>query len=113
VEQWLAAGKHAAARSAHLEAIGHFGRGLSVLGSLPETARRDRQEIELLLAQGSSLLTAKGMSSAEAADVYVRARDLCAKTGDADRLFVALWNSRLITAMSDLGARPDRCRTGC
>ena len=31
VDQWLKAGQHAAARSAHLEAIGHFERGLATL----------------------------------------------------------------------------------
>jgi predicted ATPase len=72
--------------------------------SLSETLAPNRQEIELLLAQGSSLMTAKGMSSAEAADVYVRARDLCEKTGDTDRLFVALWNIWLITALGDIAA---------
>ena len=104
VAQWLKAGNYAALRSAHLEAIGHFGRGLTLLASLSQTQARDRQEIELLLAQGSSLLTAKGMNSAEAADVYVRARDLCEKTGDADRLFIALWNIWLITALGDIAA---------
>ena len=104
VAQWLKAGNYAARRSAHLEAIGHFGRGLTLLAPLSETQARDRQEIELLLAQGSSLLTAKGMNSAEAADVYVRARDLCEKTGDPDRLFIALWNIWLITALGDIAA---------
>ena len=36
VDQWLKAGQFAAARSAHLEAIRHFDRGLAVLDSLPE-----------------------------------------------------------------------------
>jgi class 3 adenylate cyclase len=31
VDQWLKAGQHAAERSAHLEAIRHFGRGLAIL----------------------------------------------------------------------------------
>ena len=35
VDQWLKAGQHAAERSAHLEAIGHFERGLAALSALP------------------------------------------------------------------------------
>src|SRR5262249_5062031 len=91
VEQWLKAGRHAAARSAHREALAHFDRGLAVLASLPDTAARDRQEVDLLLARGVSLFTAKGFASAEASEAYARAQDLCEKLGDADRLFAAQW----------------------
>jgi predicted ATPase len=40
IDQWLNAGQYAAARSAHLEAIRHFERGLSTLATLPETSTR-------------------------------------------------------------------------
>jgi class 3 adenylate cyclase len=107
VAQWLKAGQLAAARSAHFEAIAHFGRGLSLLGSLPETEERDQREITLQLGTGVSSLTAKGLGSPEAAEAYTRARDLCEKSNDADRLFVALWNLWLTTAMRDIdAARP-------
>jgi predicted ATPase len=107
VAQWLKAGQLAAARSAHFEAIARFGRGLSLLDSLPETEERDQQEIALQLATGLSSLTAKGLGSPEAAEAYRRARDLCEKSNDADRLFVALWNLWLTTAMRDIdAARP-------
>ena len=91
VEQWLKAGRHAAAGSAHREALAHFDRGLAVLASLPDTAARDREEVDLLLARGVSLFTAKGFASAEASEAYARAQDLCEKLGDADRLFAAQW----------------------
>jgi class 3 adenylate cyclase len=67
-DQWLKAGQHAAARSAHVEAIGHFARGLAALAALPEGPARDGREIELQLARGPSLFTAKGYRSAEAAE---------------------------------------------
>jgi len=67
VEQWLKAGRHAAARTTHLEAIGHFDRGLAVLASLPEGPARDMREIELQLARGLAYFTAKGLGAAEAA----------------------------------------------
>jgi class 3 adenylate cyclase/predicted ATPase len=107
VVQWLKAGQHAAARSAHAEAIGHFNRGLAALGSVPEEPRRDRQEIELQLGKGLSLLTAEGFSSAEAVVAYARAKDLSERTGDSNHLFVALWNLWMTTAVrSPDAARP-------
>ena len=107
VERWLMAGRHAAARSAHYEAIGHCDRGIALLRSLPETPDRDRQEIELELTRGPSLLTAKGFNSPEAVEAYERARGLCDKCGDADNLFVALWNLWLTTSIRNVdAARP-------
>ena len=107
VNQCLRAGRHAATRSAHAEATGHLGRGLAALSSLPPTLRRDRQEAELLVARGLSRITAEGMTSAEAADDFTRAKDLCEKHDDADRLFIALWNVCMTTALRDISqARP-------
>jgi predicted ATPase len=107
VDQWLRAGQHAAGRSAHLEAIGHFESGLAVLSALPEGPARDAREIKLQLERGLSLLTAKGFTSVEAAQAYARAQDLCERIGDVDRLFVALWNVWMTTAIRDtIAARP-------
>jgi predicted ATPase len=104
VAQWLKAGQFAAARSAHLEAIGHFDRGFALLASLPETSDRDRREIDLLFAKGPSLLTAKGFNSPDAAAVYERATHLCETAGDKDQLFVALWNLWLTTSVRNVEA---------
>ena len=104
VAQWLKAGQRAAARSAHSEAIGHFGRGLALLATLPQRPERDRQEIDLQLAKGVSLSTLKGFSSAEAAEAYTRARDLSEKEGKADRLFVSLWGLWNFTRTSNIDA---------
>jgi class 3 adenylate cyclase len=95
-DQWLKAGQYAAARLAHLEAIRHFERGLAALTALAESADRDRREIELQLARGLSLFTAKGFNSAEAADSYTRARELAEQQGDSHQLFMSvygLWQS--------------------
>jgi class 3 adenylate cyclase len=96
VDQWLKAGQHAAEHSAYLEAIRHFDRGLATLAALPEAVARDGREIELQLARGLSLFTAKGFASAEAAKAYARARELAERRGAARQLFVAvygLWQS--------------------
>jgi predicted ATPase len=81
VDQWLKAGQHAAAGSAHLEAIGHFDRGLAALAALREGPARDGREIDLQLARGLSLFTAKGYVSAEpgASDVATQVERLSSK----------------------------------
>jgi class 3 adenylate cyclase len=96
VDQWLTAGRHAAERLAHLEAIGHFKRGLTALAALPEGPAREGRETELQLARGLSLFTAEGYSSAGAAEAYARARELAEQRGDSHQLFMAvygLWQS--------------------
>jgi predicted ATPase len=100
VDQWLRAGRHAAERSAHLEAIGHFDRGLSALAALPQGTPRDRLEIELHLARGVSLFAAKGMSSVEAAQAYARACELAEQGGDARRMSMAVYGLWLSNAGS-------------
>ena len=91
VVQWLRAGTRAVSRSAHQEAIGHFGKGLAALRLLPETAERHRQQITLQLAMGPSLLTTRGFASAVSAEAYGRAIELCEQIGDTQNLFAALW----------------------
>src|SRR6202040_2824018 len=96
VDQWLKAGQYAAARLAHVEAIGHFERGLAALAALPQGQARDRTEVELQLARGLSLFTAEGFVSAEAARAYARAREVAEQLGNPRQQFIAvygLWQS--------------------
>jgi class 3 adenylate cyclase len=96
VDQWLKAGRYAAAHLAHLEAIAHFERGLAALAALPEGPVRDGLEIELQLARGLSLFTAQGFMAAGAAKAYTRAGELAEQQGDPQQLFMAvygLWQS--------------------
>lgn len=96
VAQWLKAGRFAAARQTHLEAIRHFERGLAVLESVAEGLERDEREIDLQLARGLSLFTAEGFQSAESARAYTRARELAEQRRDRHQLFMAsygLWQS--------------------
>jgi predicted ATPase len=117
VDQWLKAGRRAADRSAHLEAIGHFERGLSAMTTLSKGPTWDGREIELQLARGLSLFATKGFISAEAADAFTRepgvrraprrdgrqrARELAEGRGDARQLFMALcglWQSAIGSSM--------------
>jgi hypothetical protein len=91
VDQWLKAGQYAAARLAHLEAIGHFERGLAILPGLAEGRERDRREIELQLARGLSLFTIEGFVSGAAGEAYARAHELSERWGDLRELFMAVF----------------------
>jgi predicted ATPase len=82
VDQWLKAGRYAAQRLAHFEAIGNFERGLAVLSELPGGSVRDQREIELQLARGLSVLTTEGFASPKALEIYGRARELAERRGD-------------------------------
>ena len=97
IEQWLRAGRHAAARLAHLEAIAHFEHGLGVLHSLPESPARNGREIDLQLALGLGLFIAKGSSEANLA--YTRALELAESSGEPHQRFEALygvWQSNTV-----------------
>jgi class 3 adenylate cyclase len=108
VVQWLVAGQFAAARLAPREAIGHFDRGLFLLGSLPEGAARDAQEVELQLARGLSLFTTEGFASEAAARPYTRARELAERRNDGRQLIVAIYGQwqRTATVGNVAGASP-------
>jgi hypothetical protein len=98
VDQWLKAGRHAAGRLAYLEAIVHFERGLDLLHSLPGSQIRNGREIELQMALGLCLHTAKG--GAEAKLPYMRAHELAESRGEPQQRFEALygvWQTTLIS----------------
>ena len=76
----LKAVRHAAARLAYLEAIAHLERGLGLLHSLSESPARDGSEVELQLALGLSLFSAKG--AVEAKPAYMRALEFPVSIGE-------------------------------
>jgi len=89
--QWLKAGQYAAEHSAHVEAIAHLERGLTLLPSLPETTGRDSLEIDLQLALGMSSIRTKGMNAPAVREAYGRAGELSEKHRDQRRLFQAIY----------------------
>jgi predicted ATPase/class 3 adenylate cyclase len=91
VDQWLKAGRYAAQRLAHLEAIRHFERGIGILPALAEGRERDRREIELQLARGLSLFTTEGFVSGAGGEAYERAHELSEQSGDTRQLFMAVF----------------------
>jgi class 3 adenylate cyclase/predicted ATPase len=98
VDQWLKAGRQAAAQLAYLEAIAHFERGLGLLQSLPESAIRNGREIELQLALGLCQFPTKGAE--EATLPYKRALELAEASGEPHQRFEALyglWQSNAVS----------------
>jgi class 3 adenylate cyclase/predicted ATPase len=95
----LKAGRRSAARSANKEAIAHYTKALEVLAAKPETAERDRQELELLIALGVPTLAARGYMAADLEVIYGRALELCDRITDTPHRFAVLrgfWNTTFL-----------------
>jgi predicted ATPase len=91
IDYWYKAGKRASEHSAHVEAIGHFIKGLKLLETLPETPERHQRELDLQTSLGPALMVTKGRAAPEVAEVYSRARTLCHQLGDTRQLFPVMW----------------------
>jgi predicted ATPase len=85
------AGELAVRRSADLEGAALFNSALEMVGQLPETPARDKQELDLLLELGPALMSIKGFAAAECEAVYRRANDVCRRIGETPRLYTVLW----------------------
>jgi DNA-binding NtrC family response regulator/predicted ATPase len=90
IAAWQRAGQQAAERSAHVEAIAHFSRGLALLHELPDTPERTQQELRLQTSLGPALMATKGFAAPEVERAYARARELCQQMGETPQLFEAL-----------------------
>ncbi|SJM30521.1 adenylate/guanylate cyclase domain-containing protein [Mesorhizobium delmotii] len=90
IEYWLKAGQQALKRSANREAVAHLGKGLEVVGSLPDSEGRLRQELRLQNAMAVAMKPARGWSAPEVLEAFSKARTLAEKLGDKNQLFVAL-----------------------
>ncbi|MCK1479726.1 class 3 adenylate cyclase/tetratricopeptide (TPR) repeat protein [Bradyrhizobium sp. LB8.2] len=89
---WLRAGKKAAMRSANLEAIAHLQRGIEASDHLPDSARKDRLELDFQFALGPCLIATQGPASNKAMATFARARELCERLGDPpEQLQVMFW----------------------
>jgi class 3 adenylate cyclase/predicted ATPase/DNA-binding winged helix-turn-helix (wHTH) protein len=98
---WQRAGQLAVERSANVEAINHFTKGLELLKALPETPERVQQELTMQLAIGAPLLMLKGHTAPEVEQTYARAYDLAQQLGDTPQRFsvlVGMWRFYLSRA---------------
>ncbi len=90
IEYLQKAGQQAVQRSANVDAINHFTRALALLGTLPDTPERARQELTLQLTLSVPLGMMKGFTAPEIEQAYTRARVLCQQIGETAKLFPAL-----------------------
>jgi predicted ATPase len=89
IEFWGRAGARSAYRSAHHEAVGHFGSALDLVGKLPPSHQRDERELELMLALAVSLIAVHGFGSIRVEECAVRAKALSDKLHGSQNRFAA------------------------
>ncbi|HEX5576378.1 MAG TPA: AAA family ATPase [Gemmatimonadales bacterium] len=66
---------------AYEEAIGHLNQALALLGTLPESADRDRRELALQIALGPPLRESRGWAAPEMGEMAARAWKLSERVG--------------------------------
>ncbi len=119
VPHLLRAGQKAMRRSAHPEALSHFGHGLELVGRLSGGRARNELELSLQIAIGAPLASTRGYGHADVARAHFRARELSHEIGPGPQLYQALGMlylfhaahadmktaSELTTQILDLGLR--------
>jgi tetratricopeptide (TPR) repeat protein len=86
VEYRLKAGRQALARSAMKEAVSQLSNGLSLVGSLPDSADRRHLELDLRVSLGPALLATKGWAAPEAREAFSGATSLTEQLGRTEHL---------------------------
>jgi class 3 adenylate cyclase/tetratricopeptide (TPR) repeat protein len=84
------AASQAAQRSAYDDALHSIGDALRLLAIMPQSAERDRDELELLVLEGPLLASTRGSTAPELAAVLARACDLSQRIGPGPATFTAL-----------------------
>jgi predicted ATPase len=90
IAYWLRAGVAAASKSANVEAVEQFGRGLALVEALPDMHERAERELDLQMALGPALFATKSFSHPDLGRAYARAWELCRQLDDDPRGFTAL-----------------------
>src|SRR5262249_54449133 len=96
---WQRAGERASQRSASVEAVAHFTRGLELLKTLPDTPARVQQELTLQLALGIELTATRGYAAPAVEHAYTRALELCRQMEETPELFSVLRGLQLFYMM--------------
>jgi AAA ATPase domain len=94
VVYWLKAGQQALARSATTEAAAQLRKGRDALDGLPDGPGRQQLELDLQIALGYALVSAKGHSAPEVGAAYARARALAEQADRPEylgRAFFGQW----------------------
>src|ERR1700731_1367873 len=90
IAYWHKAGAAAASKSANLEAIDQFRRGLALVEALSDGRERAERELDLQMALGPALFATKNFSHPDIGRAYSRAWELCRQLEDDPREFTAL-----------------------
>jgi len=77
-------------RFSDAEAAAYLRRALELCRDFPESVKRDRDELELLVTLGPSLVTTDGYSMPEVGETYARGLLLSRRSGDQKHLFPLL-----------------------
>jgi adenylate cyclase len=111
VDYLLQAGKRAYRLSAPVESATLYRKGLALLEQLPESHRRDRREMEILLNLEEALMTTRGWGAPERADLLQRAYRLGQELGETEQLLPMLRAlSSVRIARGEYGAALDGAR---
>jgi predicted ATPase len=81
ITYWGKAGHRSIARSAMAEAAAQYEKALEQLALLPDTPKRQWQELEFWSALGTVLRAVKGQAATESGQAYSRARQLWEQLG--------------------------------
>jgi predicted ATPase len=92
-------GKRAIEKSAYVEAIVYFRKGLEVLQKLPETSERDELELALQYDLAESLIVSKGYIAPEVEQAFTQAYELCRQVGETPKLIPVLQGLRRLYAL--------------
>jgi tetratricopeptide (TPR) repeat protein len=90
IAYWHKAGVAAASKSANLEAIDQFRRGLALVEALSDPRERAERELDQQMALGPALVVTKSFSHPDIGRTYARAWELCQQLGDDPREVTAL-----------------------
>ena len=88
---WQTAGRRAMARSANIEAIGHFRDGLALIERMPEGAARAKLEAAFWGALAPNYLVTKGYASDASGEAFEKAYSIGQSVADPALQFPVTW----------------------
>ena len=90
IHYWYEAGQQASQRSASMEAIAHYRKGLELLERQPQIPDHPQRELDLQIALGQEWVAANGPAAPEVEAAFSRAWVLCQQVGMTSPLFLVL-----------------------
>ncbi len=93
IPHFIKAAKSSRTRYADKEAIEYLSSAVRLLQSLPQTNRRDEQELDILIMLGPAVVSAEGYAASQVGRIYDRARLLCEFLNARLPYFPVLWGS--------------------